>query len=48
MFNKARCKVLHLGWGNQKHKYRLGRKCMGSSIVEDLEALIDEKLYMSQ
>ena len=25
-FNKAKCKALHMGQGNLKHKYRLGRE----------------------
>jgi len=47
-FNKAKCKVLHVGQGNLKHKYRLGREWIENSPGEkDFRVLADENLNMS-
>ena len=47
-FNKARCKVLHVGQGISKLKYRLGRGWIESSPGDkDSRVLIDEKFNLT-
>jgi len=48
-FNIATCKVLHLAWGNPKHRYRLGKEWFESSPEEkDAGVSINERFNMSQ
>ena len=48
-FKKPKCKVLHLGQGKPKHKYKLEDEGVESNPEEkDLGVLVDEKLNTTQ
>ncbi|KAJ7407307.1 rna-directed dna polymerase from mobile element jockey-like [Pitangus sulphuratus] len=45
-FNRGKCQIRHLGWGNPGCTYRLGNEMLENSAME--RDLVDGKLNMSQ
>jgi len=47
-FNRAKCNILHIGWGNCRYQYRLGDEGLeGSPAEKDLGVLVNEKLALN-
>ncbi|RMC15022.1 hypothetical protein DUI87_07201 [Hirundo rustica rustica] len=46
-FNKAKCKVLQLSWGNPKRKYRLGGENLNNISEKNMGVLVDKNLDMN-
>jgi len=47
--NKNKCQILHLGWSNSRHRYKLGEEWLASSpAARDLGLLADSRLSVSQ